>query len=106
MLPIDFGLRVVVVVPLEFAPPRYAMVVNTLQARILDGTYSPGSAIPSETQFMAELKLSRPTIVRSLNILMQDGWIDSQHGKGRYVRARSTTPARQAPAYAPSLLGR
>src|SRR5215475_6664466 len=96
----------VVAVPLEFAPPKYVIVVNAVQERILDGRYPPGSAIPSETALMAEFKISRPTIVRALNILAQDWWIDSEHGRGRYVRARSLAATRQAPEFAAGLLDR
>src|SRR5262252_7801438 len=97
---------VVVIMPLEFGPPKYALVVNAVQERIQNGTYPLGSAIPSETALMAEFKISRPTIVRALNMLAQDGWIDSQHGRGRYVRARSLAATRQAPEYAAGVLAR
>ena len=50
-----YPVGVVIVVPLEFGPPKYAVVVNTIQQRILDGTYAPGSAIPSEAQLMTVL---------------------------------------------------
>lgn len=77
-------------------PPKYAVVVNAVQQRIEDGTYAPGAAIPSETQLMAEFDTSRPTVVRALGILQQDGWIESQQGKGRYVKGRPR-PARSSP---------
>ena len=81
---------------INFRPPKYAVVVNAIQQRIEDGTYLPGVAIPSETQLMAEFDTSRPTIVRSLGILQQDGWIESQQGKGRFVRGRPTAQPRHA----------
>lgn len=77
-------------------PPKYAVLVNAMQQRIEDGTYLPGAVIPSETQLMAEFKASRPTVVRALGILQQDGWIESQQGKGRFVQGRPTPASRQS----------
>lgn len=85
-------------------PPKYAVVVNAVQQRIEDGTYLPGTGIPSETQLMAEFRTSRPTIVRALGILQQDGWIESQQGKGRYVKGRPTATSRTTVDRASELL--
>jgi GntR family transcriptional regulator len=84
--------------------PKYAVMVNTVQQRIEDGTYPPGAAIPSETQFMAEFDASRPTVVRALGILQQDGWIESQQGKGRFVKGRPTAPPPRLDSRATELL--
>jgi GntR family transcriptional regulator len=93
----------VVGVPLEFAPPKYAVIVNALQARIEDGTYPPGSMLPSETQLMNEFGVSRPTTVRAFDYLRQHGWITTQPGKGRFVKARPPEP-RGMPPHASMLL--
>ncbi len=70
------------------APPKYAQVVAAIKQRIERGTYPPGSLLPSEHQLVAEFGISRPTIVRALAALRQDGWIDTQQGKGSFVRGR------------------
>jgi len=72
----------------EYAPPRYAQVANEMKRRIERGTYGPGSLLPSEHLLAGEFKVSRPTIVKALSILRQDGWIDTQQGKGSFVRGR------------------
>ncbi len=69
-------------------PPKYAQVVAEIKKRIERGVYPPGSLLPSEHQLVAEFGVSRPTIVRSLSALRQDGWIDTQQGKGSFVRGR------------------
>ncbi len=84
------GVRVI-----DIRPPKYAVVVNTIQRRIEDGIYPPGSAIPSEATLIAEFGVSRPTAVRALGILQQDGWIDAEQGKGRFVRSRSAIASRR-----------
>ena len=37
---------------------------------------------------MGEFGVSRPTIVKALAALRQDGWIDTQQGQGSFVRGR------------------
>ena len=70
------------------APPKYAQVVAQIKRRIERGEYPPGSLLPSEHQLVDEFGLSRPTIVKALSALRQDGWIDTQQGKGSFVRGR------------------
>lgn len=74
--------------PVEFAPPRYAQMVNAIQQRIEDGVYPPGSLLPSENQLIGEFGVSRTTVTRALHLLKQEGWIDSQQGRGTFVRGR------------------
>jgi GntR family transcriptional regulator len=51
--------------------------------------------LPSEHQLVGEFGVSRPTIVRALEILRQQGWIDAEQGRGRFVRGRPAVPAPQ-----------
>ncbi|TDB75216.1 GntR family transcriptional regulator [Micromonospora sp. KC723] len=78
--------------PIEVAPPKYVVIVNAVQQRIEDGTYPPGSMLPSETELVREFGASRPVVVRALDLLRQDGWIDSRQGKGRFVLGRPASP--------------
>ena len=72
----------------DYAPPKYAQVVSEIQRRIERGQYAPGCLLPSEHQLVAEFEVSRPTIVKALSLLRQEGWIDTQQGKGSFVRGR------------------
>src|SRR5882724_725981 len=72
----------------EYTPPKYAQVITALQQRIESGEYPPGSLLPSEHQLSAEYGTARPTVVRALRVLRQEGWIDTQQGKGSFVRGR------------------
>lgn len=74
--------------PFETAPPKYARVLSELQHRISEGTYAPGSLLPSEDQLTKEFGVSRTTVIRAVQILKQEGWVDSQQGTGRFVRGR------------------
>ena len=72
----------------DYAPPKYAQVVAEIKRRIESGEYAPGSLLPSEHQLVGSFGVSRPTIVKSLSVLRQDGWIDTQQGRGSFVRGR------------------
>ena len=74
--------------PYEYTPPKYAQVIAELQRRIESGEYPPGSLMPSEHQLSAEFGTARPTVVRALRVLRQEGWIETQQGKGSFVRGR------------------
>src|ERR1700734_1090495 len=74
--------------PYEYTPPKYAQVIEELRRRIESGEYPPGSLLPSEHQLSAEFDMARPTVVRALRVLRQDGWIETQQGVGSKVRGR------------------
>lgn len=77
---------------LDFAPPRYAQVVAAIQDRIMTGVYAHGSLMPTEAQLGTEFGVSRATVVRALQLLKADGWIESQQGRGTYVLAEPAGP--------------
>lgn len=72
----------------EVAAPKYVRLAQTIQGRIEDGTYPPGSLVPSENQFVQAFGVSRPTVVRALELLKRDGWLESRQGYGTIVRGR------------------
>ncbi|MFD3928618.1 GntR family transcriptional regulator [Streptomyces sp. NPDC058614] len=72
----------------EVAAPKYVRLAQTLQGRIEDGTYPPGSRVPSENQLVQAFGMSRPTVVRALELLKRDGWLESRQGYGTIVRGR------------------
>src|SRR5579859_7482096 len=74
--------------PYEYTPPKYAQVIDELRRRMESGEYPPGSLLPSEHQLSEEFQIARPTVVRALRVLRQDGWIETQQGKGSFVRGR------------------
>jgi DNA-binding GntR family transcriptional regulator len=81
--------------------PKYSQVINAIKRRIENSSYPPGTLLPSEHQLADEFDVSRPTIVKALGALRQDGWIDTQQGKGSFVRGRPalTGAERTRPAH-------
>ncbi|MEU6540807.1 GntR family transcriptional regulator [Streptomyces sp. NPDC047000] len=72
----------------EVEAPKYVRLAQTLQQRIEDGTYPPGTRVPSENQLVQAFGMSRPTVVRALELLKRDGWLESRQGFGTIVRGR------------------
>ena len=88
----------------DYAPPKYAQVVAEIKSRIERGEYPPGSLLPSEHQLVTDFGVSRPTIVKALASLRQDGWIETQQGKGSFVRGRPALAGAERTRPAESLL--
>jgi DNA-binding GntR family transcriptional regulator len=84
-------------VPYEYTPPKYAQVIEELRRRIESGEYPPGALLPSEHQLSNEFQIARPTVVRALRVLRQDGWIETQQGKGSFVRGRPALAGLESP---------
>jgi GntR family transcriptional regulator len=90
----------------EYTPPKYAQVIEELRRRIESGEYPPESLLPSEHQLSEEFGIARPTVVRALRVLRQDGWIETQQGKGSFVRGRPALAGLQAQRHGAAELDR
>jgi GntR family transcriptional regulator len=90
----------------EYTPPKYAQLIAELERRIESGEYPPGSPLPSEHQLMDEFGMARPTVVKALGVLRDNGWIATQQGKGRFVRGRPALASGQHPRTGRELLDR
>lgn len=65
--------------------PLYYQLYNVLKTRIIDGEYTVGSVLPSESEMIQEFGVSRITIRRALSDLENDGYIEKRKGKGSIV---------------------
>lgn len=66
-------------------PPRYQAVYSALRGWILDGTYPPGSRLPSESVLCETLGVSKVTTTKALNLLVQEKLLVRIQGKGTFV---------------------
>lgn len=66
--------------------PKYVRLANQLRHHIESGRYADGDLLPSEPQLAREHGMSRPTVVRALELLRRDGLIESRQGRGTFVR--------------------
>ena len=65
--------------------PKYQQIYSELRAQIQNGTYKPGSYLPSENELMQLCSASRDTIRKALNQLAAGGLIQKEKGKGSLV---------------------
>jgi GntR family transcriptional regulator len=90
----------------EYTPPKFAQLVDELRRRIEAGEYPPGSLLPSEHQLSRDFGMARPTVVRALRVLRQDGWIETQQGIGSTVRGRPALSGLESARHGQSELDR
>lgn len=69
--------------------PLYVRVANRLKGWIQDGTYLPGSRIPSVRELSDKLDVSISTILQSYDLLENQGLIEAKPQSGYYVKLRS-----------------
>ncbi len=72
--------------------PLYHQVSNLLLAEITEGKYELGGYIPSERELIEYFQVSRITIRRALDILVAQGVLAREQGKGTVV---AKNPAKQ-----------
>ena len=65
-----------------FPPVRPAQLVeHKIVTGILDGTFAPGKALPSERQLAETFGVARPPLRETLHRLATEGWLTIAHGK-------------------------
>lgn len=69
---------------------RYQEIARTLRDQIAE--VGPGHVLPSESDLSSEFAVSRVTIRRALELLREEGLVDSRQGFGWYV---ATAPLQQ-----------
>jgi DNA-binding GntR family transcriptional regulator len=66
--------------------PHYRRLYEKLRKLIEDGTYKTGDLLPSENELCAAHHLTRPTVRKALDMLVNDGFILRHQGKGSIVQ--------------------
>jgi DNA-binding GntR family transcriptional regulator len=68
--------------------PQYRKLYEKLRGLIEEGTYSRGDFLPSENELCAAHHLTRPTVRKALDMLVNDGFIFRHQGKGSIVQGQ------------------
>lgn len=86
--------------------PLYIQVSNYIKNEIKEGNLVRGHKLPSEDQLVKEQNVSRGTVRKALLMLNEEGYIETIHGKGSFVKDdRISTPiAQQFVSFAESLV--
>ena len=66
----------------------YKQIADHLREAIGRGTLGPADQLPSEAQLMAHYGVARMTARSALRVLIDEGLITAEHGRGVYVRPR------------------
>jgi GntR family transcriptional regulator len=64
----------------------YRQIADRLRASIETRELPPGKRLPSESDLVAEYGVSRVTARRALSVLVNDGLVTAEHGRGWFVR--------------------
>lgn len=68
--------------------PAYVQTRLKLKEQILNGTWKEGSKLPTQLELAEMLGVSRITVVRAIQELVREGFLDSQQGVGTFVAQR------------------
>jgi len=66
--------------------PSYAQLVRIIQEQIGVGKLRPGDRLPSEAQLCGHHGVSRMTIRRAINILIEQGLVITKQGQGTFIK--------------------
>lgn len=65
--------------------PIYEQIVEQIKAEILSGSLKQGTMLYSVRALAKELKISALTVKKAYDILEQEGFVITIHGKGSFV---------------------
>ena len=65
--------------------PLYYQLENIIKKRIEEGIYKVDEKIPSERTLSEELNISRMTISKAINNLVEEGILYRKRGQGTFV---------------------
>ncbi|MGP4092914.1 GntR family transcriptional regulator [Nonomuraea sp. KM90] len=68
--------------------PPYKQVAAVLRQRIMSGQIPPGRRIPSLTELEAEFGVARDTLRKAVQLLKDEGLVETVTGMGIYVVQR------------------
>lgn len=70
----------------DSSDPKWRQIAAILREGIADGTYPPGSVLPSVEYIRQEYGVARNTARRVLDTLVDEGLAYTEPGKGTYVK--------------------
>ena len=65
--------------------PMYHQLYEIMRGSILDGHWKPGDMVPPESDLVEQYGISRTTVRQVLDILVNDGLVVRQRGRGTFV---------------------
>ncbi len=65
--------------------PLYDQIAEQIKCGVMQGTLKEGENLPSVRALAKELRISALTVKKSYDILEQEGFIVTVHGKGSFI---------------------
>ncbi|WP_062214713.1 GntR family transcriptional regulator [Streptomyces sp. NBRC 109706] len=80
--------------PPERRQPHYQRIAADVREQIMGGSLAHGQILPSEARLASHYGVSVPTLRQALAVLVTQGLVDKQHGRGNFIHfpTRSYTP--------------
>ena len=76
--------------------PIYEQLVNQIKNQIISGELAEDSALPSVRGLANDCKISALTVKKAYDMLEEEGFVNTVHGKGTYVTATDKSLAQEA----------
>src|SRR3546814_8038070 len=80
----------------ESNAPLYLQLARNLREHIESGGVEPGEPLPSERELSERMGMSRVTIRKGIQKLIEEGLLFRRHGSGTYVRSEEHTSELQS----------
>lgn len=77
---------------------KKSIVKDSIQSKIIEGTYTPNQKIDSESQLMKQFGVSRHTVRQAIGELAAEGWLYREQGSGTFCADRSIKKDHSKPA--------
>lgn len=74
---------------------KWSQIAEILAARIEDGTYPPGTKIPTIMEIMAEFAVTNRTAQKVVKALREQGLIRTESGMGSFVVEQRKAPGQE-----------
>ena len=71
---------------MNYRPPIYMQLRDSIIKKIEDGEYLPNEMIPSEREMAQLYDINRMTVKNAIEVLVRDGYLYRIQGKGTFVR--------------------
>lgn len=69
--------------------PIYEQLIEQIKLKIRDGILKDGDVLPSVRSLSKDLKISALTVKKAYDVLEEEGFSTTIHGKGTYISAAS-----------------
>ncbi|WP_225846966.1 GntR family transcriptional regulator [Streptomyces sp. HPF1205] len=68
--------------------PMYQQIADEIRRQIVAGDLEPGAKLPTEAEMRSDYDVSRETVRKALNLLVNEGLVVSARPQGHFVRRR------------------